>query len=108
MGRDRRRLKKFEWEHQLKALVIGGTGPTGPYLVNGLIEQKWTWLPSRRYLAASYGLLGKTEEAQTALDSLLKLDPRFTISKAKKAHPFKNAADFDRLAEGLRAAGLQA
>ncbi len=39
MGHDRRRLREFEWEHQLKALVIGGTGPTGPYLVNGLIEQ---------------------------------------------------------------------
>ena len=23
----------------MKALVIGGTGPTGPYLVNGLVER---------------------------------------------------------------------
>ena len=70
------------------------------------IETKWSWLPSHRYLVASYGLLGMEREAEQALASLLALDPRFTIAKAMKANPFKYPADFQRLANGLRQAGL--
>ena len=65
------------------------------------------WLPSRVFITATYGLSGQLDKAREALSNLLTLEPGYSIKKAKIGNPFKRAEDFERFANGLRAAGVQ-
>lgn len=60
-----------------------------------------------RILAASYGQLGRMQEAQTALKELLVLMPGMTIDDVRKQVPFKKSGDMERYLDGLRKAGLK-
>ena len=60
-----------------------------------------------RILAASYGQLGRMQEAQTALKELLVLMPGMTIDDVRKQVPFKKSGDTERYLDGLRKAGLK-
>jgi tetratricopeptide (TPR) repeat protein len=60
-----------------------------------------------RLLAASYGQLGRTKEAQTALEELLLLMPGMTIGDVRKQVPFKDPTHMERYLDGLRKAGLK-
>jgi adenylate cyclase len=59
-------------------------------------------------LAASYGQLGRTEEAQAAVADLLKAYPRFTFQTYVHEARKWNATDeeIERMLDGLRKAGL--
>lgn len=70
------------------------------------IQNRKTWIQGRCFLVSSLAQAGKLPEAKVELEKLLNLDATYSIENAKKANPFKNPADFDRLAEGLRLAGL--
>ena len=59
-----------------------------------------------RTLAAALALSGDIEGARTAAQQLLSLDPRFRISEFTAWYPFRRPGDLERLAEGLRLAGL--
>jgi TolB-like protein/Tfp pilus assembly protein PilF len=59
-----------------------------------------------RLLAASYGQLGRMEEAATELKKSLLLMPGMTSDDVRKQVPFKKASDMERYIEGLRKAGL--
>ena len=59
-----------------------------------------------RSAAASYGRLGRNEEARAALERLLQLSPGLTLQGTKAQLPFKDDADMVRYLEGLSAAGL--
>jgi adenylate cyclase len=61
---------------------------------------------SRMLLAACYGHLGRTEDARAAWAELLKVNPGFSLTQRARVLPYKNADDFQRIAEGLAKAGL--
>lgn len=61
---------------------------------------------SQIMLAASYGQLGRKEEARAAWDEALRIGPRSNVEFLNKTLPFKNPADGEKLVEGLRKAGL--
>jgi DNA-binding SARP family transcriptional activator len=57
-------------------------------------------------LIASLGHLGRREEAQVYLQSLLSLEPNFTIERFGQVYFIKKASDRDRYMTGLRLAGV--
>jgi len=61
---------------------------------------------SRMLLASCYGHLGRAEDARAAWVELLKVNPDFSLMQRASALPYKDAADFQRIAEGLAKAGL--
>ena len=71
------------------------------------IQQNPRFPGGYRLLAASYGQLGRMEEAQTALKEVLRLLPGMTIEDVRKQVPFKKPGDLERYLDGLRKAGLK-
>src|SRR5262245_52868386 len=61
---------------------------------------------SRMLLASCYGHLGRAEEARAAWAELLKTHPNFSLTQRARVLPYKDARDFERIAEGLAKAGL--
>jgi tetratricopeptide (TPR) repeat protein len=59
-----------------------------------------------RVLAASMALAGRLEEARSAANRLMHLDPALRVSHIKKLIPIRRPDDLARLEEGLRLAGL--
>ncbi len=60
-----------------------------------------------RLMAASYALLGQTDEATKHAQSLMQVHPTFTIAQWRKVPPNKHPEDLDVFVEGLRRAGLK-
>lgn len=61
---------------------------------------------SRMLLAACYGHLGRIEEARAMWAEMLKVNPDFSLQQRQRVLPYKDARDFERIAEGLKKAGL--
>jgi adenylate cyclase len=61
---------------------------------------------SRMMLASCYGHLGRADDARAAWAELLKVNPQFSLAQRERVLPYKNAADFQRIVEGLAKAGL--
>jgi adenylate cyclase len=61
---------------------------------------------SRMLLAACYGHLGRAEDARAAWAELLKVNPSFSLAQRARVLPYKDAADFQRIVEGLAQARL--
>jgi adenylate cyclase len=57
-------------------------------------------------LAACYGHLGRLEEARTVWAELLKINPDFSLVQRARVLPYKDTAEFERIAAGLAKAGL--
>jgi adenylate cyclase len=57
---------------------------------------------SRVLLAASYGHLGRADEAKAAWQELLRVNPAYSLEHRRKVLPYKNPADFEFMVEGLR------
>jgi adenylate cyclase len=60
----------------------------------------------RRLLAASYGQLGRIEEARAEAAKVLQAHPDFSIERWAMVQPDKDAADAAHFIEGLRKAGF--
>ena len=60
----------------------------------------------RLYLAASYSLSGRIEEATWEAKEAIAILPDLTIGKERRTTPYKEAADMERYIEGLRKAGV--
>jgi adenylate cyclase len=60
----------------------------------------------RRLLAASYGHLGRLEEARAEAAKVLQAHPDFSVDQWAVVQPDKEAADVTHFIEGLRKAGL--
>jgi adenylate cyclase len=61
---------------------------------------------SRMLLASCYGHLGRLDAARATWADLLKLHPEFSLEQRARVLPYKDAADFQRIADGLAKAGL--
>jgi adenylate cyclase len=61
---------------------------------------------SRMMLASCYGHLGRADDARAAWAELLRVNPEFSLAQRERVLPYKNAADFQRIVEGLAKAGL--
>ena len=62
---------------------------------------------SRVLLAACYGQMGRIDEAREAWREALVISPTYSLEQRRNVLPYKNPADFDRIVEGLRKAGLR-
>ncbi len=62
---------------------------------------------SRLLLASCYGHLGRADDACAAWEELLKVNPSFSLAQRAGVLPYKDPADFQRIAEGLAKAGLR-
>jgi len=62
--------------------------------------------PAHMGLAATYVGLGRIDEARVHTAQLLKMDPSFSLDKARKIISFKDPAHLNRALDALRRAGL--
>jgi adenylate cyclase len=74
---------------------------------NRIIQEEPGVPAGHRLLAASYGQLGRTEEASAALEGALRVAPYLSLASVKNMIHFKNPAHSELYVEGLRKAGLQ-
>jgi tetratricopeptide (TPR) repeat protein len=58
-------------------------------------------------LATSYGQLGRTEEARSALEEAFRIDPDLTLAKVRRRNPGTDPELLERWLDGLRTAGLK-
>jgi adenylate cyclase len=61
---------------------------------------------SRVLLAASYGHLGRFEEARQEWQEAFRVNPDYSLEHRRKVLPYKNPDDFELIVDGLRKAGL--
>ncbi|MEX0852870.1 MAG: adenylate/guanylate cyclase domain-containing protein [Bauldia sp.] len=61
---------------------------------------------SRAYLAAALGHLGGFEEARRVWHELKAINPKYSFAERIGRLPFRDQADVERIADGLRKAGL--
>ena len=61
---------------------------------------------SRAFLVSTLGHLGRTEEARRVWQELEEVNPRYSLRDHIDRLPFKDPADAERIAEGVRKAGL--
>jgi adenylate cyclase len=61
---------------------------------------------SRAFLASTLGHLGRAEEARRVWQELKEINPRYSFEDHMDRLPFKDPADVERIAEGVRKAGL--
>ena len=63
---------------------------------------------SRVLLAATYGYLGRAEDAKTQWVDALTANPNFSLEQRRRVLPYKDPADFQQIVEGLHRAGIPA
>jgi tetratricopeptide (TPR) repeat protein len=61
---------------------------------------------SRVLLAASYGHLGRFDEARVEWQEALRVNSDYSLEYRRKVLPYKNPADFELMVDGLRKAGI--
>jgi adenylate cyclase len=61
---------------------------------------------SRALLAASYGHLGRFDEARAMWQDVLRVNPGYSLEYRRKVLPYKNPVDFELVVDGLRKAGV--
>jgi adenylate cyclase len=62
---------------------------------------------SRAFLVSTLGHLGQPEEARRVWQELKEINPRYSLEDHIDRLPFKNPADVERIAEGVRKAGVR-
>jgi tetratricopeptide (TPR) repeat protein len=58
-------------------------------------------------LVSCYSILGREEEARSAAEELLHVNPKFSVEAWAKAIPYKDREKVARFADALRKAGLK-
>jgi adenylate cyclase len=69
-----------------------------------LTVELWTW--DYVYLVASYGRLGRLEEARAHIATCRALHPDISLLQHAAHEPYKDPTNLEYLLEGLRKAGL--
>jgi adenylate cyclase len=62
--------------------------------------------PVHMYLAVTYSLLGREEEARASAEKTLELAPFMSVSFVAKIAPYKNQADLELILDAMRKAGF--
>jgi adenylate cyclase len=75
-------------------------------LFEKVIESNPQYQDGHLALAATYGLLGRIDDAEWEAEELLTLQPGFRLADNLRRTPYRNPADLERWIEGLRKAGL--
>ena len=57
-------------------------------------------------LCANYCSVGRMEEARKEASEVLRINPKYSVSKAEKTNPLKNPVVKNRYFDALRKAGL--
>jgi TolB-like protein/predicted Zn-dependent protease len=57
-------------------------------------------------LAATYSMMGRSEEARSLVDKALELDSNASLERVAKMHYFRDPAHLERILDALRKAGL--
>ena len=70
------------------------------------VLQAPTFAPAHRIAASCYAMAGRTEEAKSASELLLKLDSSLRISGIYDRSPFRRPEDLKKIQEALRLAGI--
>ena len=70
------------------------------------IKRTADYLPPHVGLVSTLGEIGRQEDAKASAFEILRLDPDFSIKKYMRGLSYRNPADSERIAEGLRRAGL--
>lgn len=73
---------------------------------NRYLEKKPDARGSPVWVAATYSAMGQPEKARAEAEIILKKRPTFSLEAFRKAYPYKNKADWDRLLAFAREAGL--
>ena len=61
---------------------------------------------SRVLLAATYGHMGRVEESRAEWVEVMRVNPDYSLEHRRRILPYKDPADFERIVDGLRKAGL--
>jgi len=75
--------------------------------LNRVLDRNPGFLPAHAYLAASYGELGRYEEARAEAAELERLSPDLSSEAWRQRLPYKDQAVLERLFNGLRKAGVK-
>ena len=95
------------WLHlQAQAAYQLGRYPEAVALLKRRILRNPDTDASRVLLAASYGQMGLVDEAREAWKEALRVNPAYSLEQRRKALPYKNPDDFERIVDGLRKAGV--
>jgi TolB-like protein/Tfp pilus assembly protein PilF len=76
-------------------------------LVKKAIDREPRDIISHIILTATYGMAGRDEEACTAAAEVIKINPKFSLERFVKVHPYKDPAMRERYINSLRKAGLK-
>ena len=71
-----------------------------------VVERNPQFLRGRLLLAATWGQMGRIEEAEWEVEEALTLLPGITLSQRLEIVPYKRQIEIDRYIDGLRKAGL--
>ena len=58
-------------------------------------------------LGATYNLMGREQEARAEAQETLRISPRFSLELFKKASPYKDPSEIDKVVNAMRKAGLK-
>lgn len=76
-------------------------------LVKKAIEREPRDIISHIILTATYSMAGREEEARAAAAEILKINPKFSLERFVKVHPYKDPVMRERYYNSLRRAGLK-
>jgi TolB-like protein/Flp pilus assembly protein TadD len=71
------------------------------------IEREPRDIMSYIVLASTYSMAGREKEAYAAADEVLKINPKFSLERLEKIHPYKELVAKERYFDALRKAGLK-
>ncbi len=69
-------------------------------------ERNNNFIPNRLWLAATYGQMGKLDDAEWEIDQVLTLNPEFSLDNWLETRPYKNPLYKEQLLNGLQKAGI--
>ncbi len=89
-----------------RAYVFSGEYEKGIPFLRSCVERAPDFWPCPTHLAAALGQLGRIDEAQQPLQTLLRLHPFASVHEYVQQSDFRAGPEYDRVLDGLRKAGL--
>jgi adenylate cyclase len=86
--------------------MLGRYEDAAAQLKRGL-ERNPSWAGARRILVATYGQLGRIDDAQWEIAELETAGSALTVSRTRTSSPYRDPASLDHLLDGLRKAGVK-